>query len=897
LQPNILISSHEQKTAGGLMRKILIVAIAIALCVPFIVKGDVKLWGELDVDVSKEVTENTDLIEYVLSKQNVTREDTHVTRYTIDAICARSAPVALAPHFKECWDKPYYFPRWARRVLYGTKASWSYPDGIYQMNIFGQVRTGFLTIAFPNYMPVMDIDPKKPLEKAFDELYKNEWGFQENTKIVIDAEKINVNGKTESSVKGDVINNVLFVSPKYISVFYSVETKWEVGKKRYTIIFDKKTIELTVGSDKAVLNGKAYTIPKPFISKEGRLLVPIFEVIKIMGIGVNLVDAKTKMTFELPPNLGSVKKANLEAIKGVPLKVQSLMADFLLQINRTAKYNRRALRKLAQFRWEDLIKIGRYLQLADKDYQDEAFYKYLISTMPEDDAELMYDLATDYDFNNLYYGTAPMLVKMCEVRDFLADPRDFSTGKDEKGKPIPGPKIDLSKVKFELTLPLGKFAFNGSNEVNNYKGEDYYCIIDVGGDDTYTGPAAAAWTTKRPVSVIFDWAGNDRYTSTKDDVCSQGSGMLGSGILWDHSGNDTYVAYDNAQGHCFFGVGQLWDEGGNDTFKARNMAQGAACFGIGQLVNIGGNDSYYAFMCAQGFGFQGGSGTLLDTEGDDKYVGETGKSNPKDNLTTPGVGGHDNDRNYCFVQGAGWGRRSDMGDGHGMGGGVGILQDLKGNDWYECGVYGQATGYWFGTGILHDAEGDDHYEGSFFVQSGTAHMGLTAFFDDAGNDSYTVWKAISQGGAHDFSVSWFIDKAGNDKYYFGEPMPTADGKMVRQSGGILVGSAITNSIAVHIDYAGDDVYDFVTSSTCGYCMQRTGPKPDNYRYEEWTAGIYINRGGNDTYLRVEEPNIGEGWPKLKNNAMWKEVQEPGNHQRSLGFGLDCETGIVPEAEW
>lgn len=879
------------------MRKLLIVFVALVLCLPFVARGDDKLWGDVEADIAKEVNENTDLIQYVLAKQNVTREDTHITRYTIDNICARSTPVALAPHFKECWEKPYYFPRWARRVLNGTKASWNYPDGIYQMNIFGQVRTGYLTISFPNYMPVMDVDQNAPLAKALDELYKNEWGFQENTKIVITAENITINGTVADSIKGQVLNNVLFVTPKYVPLFAKVETKWEVGKKKYTIITDKKNIELTVGSDKAVVNGKSYTIPKPFISKEGRLLVPIFEVVKLLGVGVSLVDAKDKFTFELPPDLETIKKANFEAVRGVPKKVQSLMADLLLHIDRTAKYNRRALRKLAQFRWEDLIKVGRYLQLSDRDYQDPEFYKYLISVMPQDDAELMFDMATDYDFNNLYYGTAPLLVKMCEVKDFLNDPRDFSTGNDAKGQPIPGAKLDISGVKFELTLPFGKFAFNGKNENNVYNGKDYYCIIDFAGDDTYTGPAAASWTTRRPVSILMDWAGNDKYTSTKDDVCSQGSGILGSGILWDHAGNDTYIAYDNAQGHCFFGVGVVWDEGGNDTFKARNMAQGAACFGIGQLVNIGGNDSYYAFMCAQGFGFQGGCGILLDSEGDDKYVGETGKSNPKENLTTPGVGGHDNDRNYCFVQGAGWGRRSDMGDGHGMGGGTGILQDLKGNDWYECGVYGQATGYWFGTGILNDCEGDDHYEGSFFVQSGTAHMGLTAFLDDAGNDSYTVWKAISQGGAHDFSVSWFIDKKGDDKYYFGEPMPTADGKMERQSGGILVGSAITNSIAVHIDYAGDDTYDFVTSSTCGYCMQRTGPIPDNYRYEEWTAGIYINRGGNDTYLRKEEPNIGEGWPTLKNNAMWKEVQEPGNHKLSLGFGLDCDVGIVPEAEW
>lgn len=60
-----------------------------------------------------------------------------------------------------------------------------------------------------------------------------------------------------------------------------------------------------------------------------------------------------------------------------------------------------------------------------------------------------------------------------------------------------------------------------------------------------------------------------------------------------------------------------------------------------------------------------------------------------------------------------------------MGGGIGILVDLKGNDKYTAGIYAQACGYWYAVGILYDKEGNDYYDAYFFVQSGTAHMGIT----------------------------------------------------------------------------------------------------------------------------------------------------------------------------
>lgn len=594
-----------------------------------------------------------------------------------------------------------------------------------------------------------------------------------------------------------------------------------------------------------------------------------------------------------------------EAFAPVPLKVQRLIAEYLLSELNAVKYRNLAFRELSS---DDFLKLygkGTYLFLSGRDEENKTFMEMVEDKKGEASTELEFDMAKKLDYNDLYWGGMPLVMATIKMKKFLSAPGEDGT-KDEAGKEIPGPSIDISGIKIEFDTPYGIFAFNGREEDNDYDCNIYFSIVDAGGNDTYSGPGAAS-LPERPVSTIIDWSGNDLYISDENSPCSQGFGMMGYGILIDHSGNDSYKSYDNSQGGAFFGVGLLWDEGGNDSFEARNMTQGAAAYGVGNLINIGGKDSYYCFMCGQAFGYVGGSGILLDTEGDDTYIGETGESDPENKLINPASKGHDNNRNYSFVQGAGWGRRADLSDGHSMGGGTGILVDLKGNDIYECGVYGQATGYWYGTGILNDLEGDDSYNGSFYVQSGTAHMGMTELLDEGGNDTYRVWKAISQGGAHDFSLSWFIDKKGDDKYLCFEEEDEKDengnstGNKVKTSGGVMIGSAITNSIGVHIDYAGDDYYETVNSTTLGYCLMRTGPVPDSYRYDEWTSGIMIDRGGEDIYIRTIdldiEKDLPSDWPVPENNSFWKEVSQPGNMKFSFGMGLDTEKGIVPEAEW
>lgn len=879
------------------MKKFIVLFLATLLIIPAAIRADEPMWGPVDTNLSQEINENTDLVAYMLGKQNVTKDDVHTSIETINNLIRRSCSGMVMPHFVQCWEDPFYFPRFVKRVTNDLSKSWNDPNdlGMYNLLVSSEIRNGYLSGGYPQYLPQMEADPKAPLQKAIEKMYKDEKKDEAiltgstTIKLTIGSNIALVNGVEKKMTAPPIIVTGSTMLPlRDMAEMFGATIDFDAATKEITLKLGKIKVVVTIDSKKAFVNDKeVYLNPPPKIVN-AKTYIPVRFITESFGATVSY-DAATK-TFEITKNTYIYPSdLNKAAYEGVPLELQIPIAKYLLAQHNSAKYSKRALRKLPPGRLDDLYNIGRYQFLSTKDYDNKEFIDKLNATLPEDQTELQIDMAREYDYNDLYYGAFPLVMETINLKKFLKNPKTPDT-KDGSGNVVPGKPVDINRA-FELLTPYGTFKFSGTGTSDTYDGYKYFSVVDVAGNDKYTGPVAAT-LPERLVSTVLDMNGDDTYTSTKDDPCSQGFGMLGVGFLNDYGGNDTYTSYDNSQGGSFFGIGYLWEEGGNDSFSGRNMNQGAASYGSGTLVNVGGKDRYYCFQVGQAFGFCGGTGILVDTEGDDTYIGEPGKTDPEKNLINPATGGHDNNRNYSFVQGAGWGRRADMSDGQGIGGGNGILVDVTGNDWYECGVYGQSTGYWFGTGILGDMAGDDHYEGSFFVQSGTAHMGLTELLDEKGNDTYKVWKAISQGGAHDFSVSWFIDKEGNDKY---EMYEMVEGQ--KTSGGVLCGSAITNSVAAHIDYAGDDTYDLVNSSSLGYCLLRSGPVPDNYRYEEWTAGIFINRGGNDTYNRALEVNAPKGWPEPKNNAMWKEVTQPGNLLKSLGFGLDVETGKVLEAEW
>ena len=181
-----------------------------------------------------------------------------------------------------------------------------------------------------------------------------------------------------------------------------------------------------------------------------------------------------------------------------------------------------------------------------------------------------------------------------------------------------------------------------------------------------------------------------------------------------------------------------------------NQARKASCRSAraAAILEWAGNDHYLCRNAGQGYGGTLGFGAIVDLAGDDAYEG-TGVMNSafKDEVT--------------LVQGIGMGRRADFGDGVSMGGGVGCLVDVTGNDRYAGKVYAQGAGYWWGLGILEDRAGDDVYRCRWYSLGSAPHFALGSCVDLAGNDVYNVGheeaKCQWQACARDGSIAVFID--------------------------------------------------------------------------------------------------------------------------------------------
>ncbi len=432
--------------------------------------------------------------------------------------------------------------------------------------------------------------------------------------------------------------------------------------------------------------------------------------------------------------------------------------------------------------------------------------------------------AADVDFAAL--GTAMDHLTGFLAPEFLSDVEQWAAGRPAIAHP---PWLE-GVVEGEL---LGAWETPAGAVIIGGKGPNYYStpaalIIDLGGDDTYVGAAAAPpleWahgritSTYPRVSMIIDFSGNDRYLAT--GPVAQGAAFMGVGLLADLQGNDVYSAGAVAQGAGIFGIGMLLDGGGDDIYRAGHLAQGAALFGEGILLDRSGNDLYVASRLAQGFGGPLGRGYLHDVEGDDYYRagGETPSS-----YGTPG-------RYQAFSQGVGMGLRPTFP------GGVGILRDDDGNDHYHGDNFSQGVGYFFGYGRLEDAGGDDRYRGGRYSQGAAAHLGVGLLIDRRGDDRYEGAIAANQGGAWDLSVAALVDLDGNDHY---------------QAGDLSLGAAAQNAIGFFVDAAGEDRY-LAPRHTLGY----SGAADYEGGRNAGNIGAFFDCGGQDHYP-ADSPNRGNG---------------------------------------
>ncbi|MBU1701070.1 MAG: HEAT repeat domain-containing protein [Candidatus Eisenbacteria bacterium] len=449
------------------------------------------------------------------------------------------------------------------------------------------------------------------------------------------------------------------------------------------------------------------------------------------------------------------------------------------------------------------------------------------------------------------------------------------------GLPPTEATVELEGVAGLLTAvhetPWGLLVIGGPSS-NHYSAaalQKIAFIIEPGGDDTYRGRAASAvGELHRAFSAVVDFKGDDLYEARDYDF-ALGGAVLGVAALIDLAGDDIYRGADGSLGAGFFGAGFLYDGAGADHFDGRNFCQGSGAFGLGALISdcttpsppgpepeedraftagmrkvpgtgatpirFDDNDSYVCARQSQGFASTFGAGLLYDQKGSDTYrAGGRYLHRP----LLP----HDF---QSLSQGYSIGFRPRAA------GGVGILIDQEGNDFYNGEVYCQGVGYWYSLGFLYDGAGNDIYHATQYAQGAGVHLAIGSLWDVGGDDHYISKNGVTQGTAHDLSAGMLLDQGGNDYYTV--------------SGGQAM--SITNSTAIFIDEEGDDFYATFEESqgssrwARGFCG----------------TGIFLDLEGSDVYPRNA---LGE------NGAVWE--------QQTYGLGIDLDRNlelpgeVVPE---
>ena len=429
--------------------------------------------------------------------------------------------------------------------------------------------------------------------------------------------------------------------------------------------------------------------------------------------------------------------------------------------------------------------------------------------------------------------------KLLQLCSFINYETLFAAGKLLTGVLAPeyldGLKNDIEREGHNKEGVLVKKDTSFGPIIINGKGNDSYqeraaIIIDIGGDDFYANQQG--WSVyepdkpDQPFGIIIDFAGNDRYSSYRYGC--QGSGFMGVGILYDGSGDDIYIAQDWAQGSGLLGVGILLDADGEDSYKGQEYVQGAGLFGVGILIDrskeaisLFANDSYQANSYAQGFAGPKAFGLLIDMAGYDNYLAST--KHPNGYPDNPGTFD-------CWSQGCGTGMRAYTDPSMSRSGGIGVLIDQAGDDYYEAGTFSQGGGYYFGWGILADKGGNDKYLGTRYSQGFAAHSAIGYFMDESGNDQYKTLCGVVAGLSWDLTCVAFIDKAGNDIY---------------DEGGFSRGATAHNGFCLFMDLGGKDIYN-----------DSVAQAGDNSYHGGYSLSIFLDLGPEeDEYPNRKNNNI------------------------------------------
>lgn len=381
---------------------------------------------------------------------------------------------------------------------------------------------------------------------------------------------------------------------------------------------------------------------------------------------------------------------------------------------------------------------------------------------------------------------------------------------------------------------LGNIVITGIGADTVGGADDAMVSIDLGGNDLYVGRVGVAAGPQRPFACIIDVSGNDTYAAP-DDELSLGSAVFGVAILIDLAGHDRYVGRTSSMGAAWFGSAALIDIAGNDDYNLlQTYGQGAGTGGVGILDDRAGDDVYICAAEGQAFAQTYGTGLLIDRSGDDRYTARLDGA-PSELYLGQSV---------SRAQGASFGRRADLGDGHSLSGGMAMLVDAAGDDIYTAAAWSQGCGYWWAAGFLEDHAGNDTYINGKYSLGAGAHFAIGSIVDVRGDDAYNIDNddAVNQyhGHGRDGSIGIAIDGAGDDRYH------------LRSHCG---GSGDLGSIGLFWDREGDDHYELRYDPADQAGWADTPPLGTATKYEPFgtyrddilTVGIFIDGNGLDSY--------------------------------------------------
>lgn len=422
----------------------------------------------------------------------------------------------------------------------------------------------------------------------------------------------------------------------------------------------------------------------------------------------------------------------------------------------------------------------------------------LIQSLPSLAVE---DSSVKFDFVNRPAATLEQClgyIRQADMDKLLAAGVSFTVGVEKAMNQLRGVVAD---VPAPVKLQVGdiKILVTGRSD-DKISGSDFDLILDLGGDDTYSGRPAFGVQRAR---VAVDLGGDDRVEVLDG---GGGVGLLGCGIMRMVGGNDVFRAKNLNFGAGLLGVGALAKEGGDDIYTNQTLGQGFGEFGIGALIDTEGSDQYRLGLMGQGAGRTQGLGWLVDRSGDDVYKagGVT--------LNSPLF----KDIYYSFAQGFGMGYREDTG---GTSGGIGMLTDLAGMDNYISQTYAQASSYWYGLGSLFDGAGHDTYSAYHYAQASAMHVCAAYLFDLRGDDAYVTKFGASHAIGHDNATALLLDREGNDIYSARDSAP---------------GTGNAGGIGAFVDAAGDDRY-------------QGPPGIGNPSRGSGSVGIFVDMMGQDKY--------------------------------------------------